>query len=153
MSKKYQKLHEEWSVSNEAMDFEVWLDQRRDERKAGKVKKDNGYNVNLVQALQQCAKWFGEYADIHAGKANVEKAMVNASKQTYCLNAIENAGKTHDYTPHPWSEPVPAPGKYLVFVTKTKEWVEFMLSGPDEQDHTRGFSHWMHMPPVPGVTK
>jgi hypothetical protein len=55
----------------------------------------------------------------------------------------------HDYTPHPWSEPVPCKGEYLAFIRKTKEWCDGGIFDAEEQEQTTGFSHWMHMPPSP----
>jgi hypothetical protein len=151
MSKKYQKLYFEWDNTAQTIDFATWLDQRRDERKAGKMKKDNGYNVNLVQALQQCAKWFGEYIDIHSVKANEEKVLVNAARQTYCLNAIDNASNGHDYTPHLWSEPVPLFGDYLAYYQNGKVWVRVNMGSVKQKEFT-SYTHWMHIPPVPEAT-
>jgi hypothetical protein len=42
----------------------------------------------LVEALNQCEKWFGEYADIHEKKRNTEKCMVNAARCNYCREAL-----------------------------------------------------------------
>lgn len=42
----------------------------------------------LLDAMHQCAKWFGEYADAHQAKGNTKKCMINISKQTYCLDVV-----------------------------------------------------------------
>jgi len=116
MSKKYQKLYQEWSSYNSCKydDFPAWLDQRRDERKAKQRPKvdQEVYKRALLESLKALG---------------------------------------HDFTPHPWSEPVPCKGEYLAFIRKTKEWCDGGIFDAEEQEQTTGFSHWMHMPPAPEV--
>ena len=96
MGKKYHKLWLEWLRTAKTNDFVKYLDQRRDERKAGKKVKT-----------------------------------------------------AHDYTPHPWSEPVPEDGYYFVYSLKLGFWSNRYNTVSCHYD-VKGFSHWMHTPPVPG---
>jgi hypothetical protein len=57
---------------------------------------------------------------------------------------------THDYTPHPWSEPVPVPGYYFVFHDNL--WSRIYLDVGKQPD-IKTYTHWMHMPPVPTEVK
>ncbi len=59
--------------------------------------------------------------------------------------------QAHDYTPHPWSEPVPEDGEYLVFSIKYKSWTNYDLKKGTTNGIDHVYSHWMHMPPVPEV--
>ena len=101
MGKKYQKLYKEW-VNNcpNGMDFDVWLDKRRDERK-------------------------------------------------------EKMKTANDYTPHPWSEPVPCDGNYLCWSKRDYIWYGDTIKREDQYKSLFStYTHWMHMPPVPTeVTK
>lgn len=42
----------------------------------------------LVEAIEQVGKWFGEYADSHEKKGDSEKCIRNVARKAYCLAAL-----------------------------------------------------------------
>jgi hypothetical protein len=110
MSKKYQKLYEEWvKLDPFPVTFPDWLDQRRDAKKKQRPKVDT---ESYKQAMLESLKAMG-----------------------------------HDYTPHPWSEPVPEDGYYLGYCGDV--WSDMYLSRDTQGLRRASHSHWMHMPPSP----
>ncbi len=46
--------------------------------------------LNLIEALRQCEKWFVEYQESHEAKGKTDKAKRNEARAKFCRDAIKD---------------------------------------------------------------